>query len=125
MSAEFTFVIPKRYWMTSNGRYHWADKMERTRHLRRMGLTVGQMHGTGFDQLVRIVAHIGYPTSGRADPNNAEPTVKPLIDGLTSAGVFIDDDSTHVIGPDFRRDDTRAERGTHTVRLVVEEVGRG
>jgi hypothetical protein len=46
-----------------------------------------------------VAAFIGYPRNGKADPANAAPTVKALIDGMVDAGVWPDDDSTYVIGP--------------------------
>ena len=53
--------------------------------------------------MVSVIATVHYRTAVRADPANAQPTLKALIDGCTDAGIWVDDDSTHLIGPDPRR----------------------
>lgn len=121
--SELTFTIPNDLWLSANQRLHWRPKAERTSWLRDFAATRAEFgpHGR-YTRPVHVTAHIGYPTNGRADPANAAPTVKALIDGLVDAGVFIDDDHTHLIGPDYRRDTVKAPRGLHTVRLEIEEV---
>src|SRR3546814_6107632 len=52
---------------------------------------------------IQAIAHITTPTKQREDPNNANPTTKALIDGLTDHHCWADDDSEHVLGPDHRR----------------------
>lgn len=52
-------------------------------------------------------AHVVYvihptPQTRRRDPGNWAETAKAAVDGLVDAGVFLDDDSKHVIGPDPR-----------------------
>lgn len=39
---------------------------------------------------------------GRRDPANYYPSFKAAVDGLVDAGLFEDDDSAHVHGPDMR-----------------------
>lgn len=48
----------------------------------------------------------------RRDPSNWAPTTKAVVDGMTDAGLWIDDDSTHVITlePHFHRHTTRIGR---------------
>lgn len=120
--TTFVFRVRADQWLTANGRYHWAKKAERTRSLRFQASVAGELCHEHYTRPVHVTAHIGYPTNGKADPANAAPTVKALIDGLVDAGVFVDDDHTHLIGPDYRRDTVKAPRGFHTVRLVIEEV---
>jgi hypothetical protein len=118
------FAIPNSSWLSSNQRLHWAAKAKRVAVLRELamwrGLEIG-FKGTHRKQ-VRITAHIGYATNGRADPANSHPTVKALVDGLVDAGLFVDDSHEWVIGPDYRRDETKSPRGFHTVRLEIEEA---
>lgn len=52
--------------------------------------------------LVHVTAYIRWRDRRRRDPANWYPSVKALIDGFTDAGVWPDDDSGHVIGPDMR-----------------------
>jgi crossover junction endodeoxyribonuclease RusA len=110
-----TFAIPADLWMSANDRMHWAEKARRTRQLRAL---------TNWERLPRlgtthVAAFIGYPRNGKADPANAAPTVKALIDGMVDAGVWPDDDSTYVIGPTYLRDKASGQAGVHTVRLVL------
>lgn len=122
------FTIPDDMWLSANDRMHWAPKAKRTRELRRLGWAtaieaknIARPDGSigPFPiEVAHVAAFIGYPRNGRADPANASPTVKALIDGLVDAGVFPDDDSTHVIGPTYLRGN-KCPAGQHTVRLVL------
>lgn len=119
-----TFTIPANLWLSANDRRHWADKAKRTRDLRSLGYA-GSVFNTspGYDVFpfgtTHVAAFIGYPRNGKADPANAAPTVKALIDGMVDAGVWPDDDSTYVIGPTYLRDKASGQAGVHTVRLVL------
>lgn len=68
-----------------------------------------------------VTAVIGYPTQTRADPANAAPTVKAIIDGLVDARVWDDDDHTHIPSIAFERDPQKAPKGTRTVTLIIQE----
>ena len=63
----------------------------------------------------------GYQNVLRADPANAQPTLKALVDGCTDAGIWVDDDSTHLIGPDPRRGCNLPglRPGEHRVVLII------
>lgn len=115
--STLTFTIPRSLWLTANKKLHWADEMRRKRTLRALAAAEARNHepmGT-----VHIAAFIGYLTTGRADPGNAAPLLKPLIDGLVDGGLLADDDHTHVIGPTYLRDPKSPTPGHYTVRLVL------
>lgn len=116
--TTLTFAIEDALWLSANDRRHWADKAKRTRSLREMGYLIATQQAPGAFNTTHVAAFIGYPRNGKADPANSAPTVKALIDGMTDAGVWPDDDSTHVIGPTFLRD-AKCAAGMHTVRLVL------
>jgi crossover junction endodeoxyribonuclease RusA len=118
--TELAFVIPDTLWLSANDRMHWAPKSKRTKALRELAYARATDEPVGAFDIAHIAAFIGYPRNGRADPANAAPTVKALIDGLVDAGVFPDDDSTHVIGPTYLRGD-KCPAGQHAVRLVLTE----
>ena len=104
VSQTLIVDIPSAWWMTSNGRYHWRARAERTRHLRTIALLEARrQHLEPVTGVVSVVATVHYRTAVRADPANAQPTLKALVDGCTDAGIWADDDSTHLIGPDPRR----------------------
>jgi crossover junction endodeoxyribonuclease RusA len=120
-AREVTFDVPKALWMTANGRIHWAVRAKRTKILRELAALKG-WNLEPFTTRARAVAHISYPRNGRADPANAAPTVKALIDGLVDGGVLADDDHEHLLGPDYRRDPATGVTGLWRVRIVLEEA---
>lgn len=117
MSSVATFRIPHALWMSANDRMHWADKARRTKGLRVLGRTCQEL--AKQDGPTHVAAFIGYPRAGKADPANAAPTVKALVDGCVDAGVFPDDSSEWLIGPTYLRDKASGQAGVHTVRLVL------
>ncbi|WP_107768484.1 hypothetical protein [Nocardioides terrigena] len=119
MSTELIYPIPAAYWLSANQRLHWAPKAKRTAWLREVGKQAAELHNVGPFDVTHVAAFIGYTKNGTADPSNATPTVKALIDGMTDAGVWPDDDSTHVIGPTFLRDPKSKVPDHYTVRLVI------
>lgn len=121
--AEITIEIPGPWWMTSNHRPHWRKKAARTKWLRQLAATTARQVGLPKDlpTPVRIEAFITYPRGCSPDPNNAEPTTKPLVDGLTDYGCWPDDNRKHVLGPDHRYGGVTP--GRRTVRLVITPGG--
>lgn len=117
--TTLTIAIPKSMWLSANDRLHWAVEAERTRWLRQLALARAKIERTPPHNVTHVAAFVGYLRNGKADPANAAPTVKALIDGMTDAGVWPDDDSTHVIGPTYLRDPKSPTPGHYTVRLVL------
>lgn len=116
--TTLTFSIPDDLWLSANDRRHWTDKAKRTRELRTLGKFRAEWEDVPLLGTTHVAAFIGYPRNSKADPSNAFPTVKALIDGMVDAGVWPDDDSTHVIGPTYLRGN-KCDPSTHTVRLVL------
>lgn len=120
---ELCFDIDRPLWLTSNQRMGWWEKARRSRLLREyagwLGASVARR--PMFDRC-EVEALIAYPSSRRADPANASPTVKALIDGLTDAGYWPDDDSKHVTAVTYRRDPEKSRRGTYKVTLRIKGV---
>lgn len=117
--TTLTFEIPPELWMSANDRTHWAAKARSTKQLRSLGFIGARAKKVRDLGTCHVTAWIGYPRNGKADPANASPTVKALIDGITDAGAWPDDDHTHVIGPTYLRDPATKRPGIHTVRLVM------
>lgn len=118
MSEALVIDVPAALWLSANDRYHWAEKARRTKWLRQLGWATA--HGSGLRLgTTHVAAFIGYPTNRKADPANAGPTTKALIDGLVDAGVWPDDDSTYVLGPTHLRDPKPDVVGVYRVRLVL------
>jgi Holliday junction resolvase RusA-like endonuclease len=49
-----------------------------------------------------IVGEFRPPDRRRRDVANLYPSFKAAIDGLVDAAVLVDDDDTHLVGPDMR-----------------------
>ena len=62
MTSSFTVQIPAAVWMSSNGRYHWADRARRTRVLRAMAAAQCRRNHIHAEGPVRVVAEIGQMT---------------------------------------------------------------
>ena len=117
--------VPAGAWLTANGRYHWAERHNRTRWLRRLSAAsaCAVRVPKGLPR-ARVEVYVHGRTRRRVDPANAYPTVKALIDGLIDYGMLPDDDADHLIGPDMRRGaaatDLRA--GWHRVTIHITPI---
>ena len=108
------------YWLTSNQRLHWADRSRRTAAIRLLARHAARE--LPVVEHCRVTAAIGYPTASKADPSNAAPTVKAVLDGITDAGVWADGDSEHVLAVTYVRGETTKRRGMYRVEIEIEEV---
>jgi hypothetical protein len=117
--TELILELCRADWHSANDRLHWAAKAKRNARIRE----AAALAASGLPRFTRahIIAHIGYPRAGRADPSNAFPVIKAALDGLVDAGIFPDDDSEHIIGPTFRRDTDTKKPGAWRVRLEIQE----
>ena len=109
-----------------NQRQHWSEKAARTKHWR----TAGWVMGTNSKLAGKIKAvgpvevQVLFGTTRpnkRRDPHNFTPTVKALVDGLTDARLWPDDDAAHVRVVDSVFTDT-VPAGSFWVRLTWEEA---
>ncbi|GAB2613723.1 hypothetical protein [Pseudactinotalea suaedae] len=96
--------VPDAAWMSANHRVHWAQRKRRTQWLRKLAwaLANNQHVPTELATPVTVVAYVSMPSRRAFDPNNANPTTKAMIDGLTDHGCWPDDKAEHVLGPDHR-----------------------
>lgn len=84
-------------------RMHWAQVRKLAKPIREAACLVARSQR--IPTLDR--AHVVYvihpsPQTRKRDPGNWAESAKAAVDGLVDAGVFADDDSSHVIGPDPR-----------------------
>lgn len=115
---QLVIDVPANEWLSANDRRHWADKARRTKALRhRAAILARQAHLTVATPCI-VVAEIGYPRNSRADPANASDAVKPILDGLTDASAWADDDSEHVPAVTYRRGSKTDRQGWHRITLT-------
>lgn len=113
-----TVEIPKEWWMTSNQRLHRMDKARRTANIRQLAA----IKARGLMPVTEQVAarcHIALDSRRHFDPPNAWPTVKAILDGITDARIWPDDDATHVPVTSFLRDWTPAVKGSRRVTIQL------
>lgn len=105
-------------WLTANQRMHWAPTAQRVRGWRLATYLRAKQVGLPRLERARIECHLLFTDNRRRDPANWAPTAKPCIDGLVDAGVFDDDDSTRVLGPDMRLGPATVRRMTGVHLLI-------
>lgn len=117
--AELVIDIPKEWWRTSNNeRGHWSKNAPAKRYVRSLAMLEARRQRLPHFDRVRIVAYVSYPPRVRvADPANAAPMFKAIVDGCVDAGVLDDDDATRVNGPDPRLGLPTGVTGLHTITL--------
>lgn len=62
------------------------------------------------------------PTRRRMDPPNLWPTAKAILDGLTDASWWLDDDFKHVVETSFRYGGLSGAKDTFKITVIIEEV---
>lgn len=70
----------------------------------------------------KVSVVVSPPTRRKIDPANLYPTVKPIIDGLTDAGWWEDDDFNHLVEISFKYGGVSGESGVFLIALEIEEV---
>lgn len=97
-----TVDLEKKDVLTSNQRLHYkerARKVKKLRDLARDTYTGGQV--ADVRSPVKLTCRVSQDTRRRFDPPNFYPTIKALVDGLTDAGAWIDDDLRHIPAMEF------------------------
>ena len=122
--------IDRTWLLTSNQRLHWAVKARRTGILRHYAEREASAHCNRnkwaplYGSKVRCVVTVAWPDRRRRDVGNLAPTVKAAIDGITSAGSILPDDSdAYLVGPDLRVAETLCDkRYACTLEIRFEEA---
>ena len=109
--------------MNANGRLHHYQRASMTKQLREIAYWKARAErGDGLGEPpYHVTCIIELDTARRFDPPNAYPTIKALVDGMTDAGVWTDDNSEVIGAMTFRRGAGKAERGFKRVTIEVRE----
>jgi hypothetical protein len=100
--ARLVLVGPR---FSDNDRPHFRKHGELVQAWRNLGFTHARelMGPTAFMlELAHVYVFARPGSAGKFDPANVSPAAKAAIDGMVQAGLFIDDDSRHLVGPDYR-----------------------
>jgi hypothetical protein len=101
----WSMTIPRLdEWITLNQRHGWARRNAQTQTWRTGTAWWARYHSApvGLAHAV-VTVEFCFATSRRRDVGNWAPTAKAIVDGLVDVGVVVDDDDSHVTGPDLRR----------------------
>lgn len=109
--------IPDSEWLSANDRLHWRPERNRKKALRSRGAFTARSAGLVVPTPCIVVAEIRLRATGRADAENAAPTVKSLIDGLVTAGALPDDSSEYITATTFKLGPRVTRKGWRRVTL--------
>lgn len=103
---HYRLAIPagsgRRAWITENQRLHWGSKAALVRRWRESARVYARHQRMPPLDGGHIICELRFADRRRRDPHNWTPTAKACVDGLVDAGVFPDDSSSYVDGPDMR-----------------------
>lgn len=88
--------------LNANQRLHWRTRSPRTKALREAAKMLALSMRIPLLNRAHIVGEFRPPDRRRRDVANLYPSFKAAIDGLVDAAVLVDDDDTHLVGPDMR-----------------------
>jgi crossover junction endodeoxyribonuclease RusA len=93
----WTLTLPwTRPPLSLNDQMHWAKKGRITKDVRTVARVLARNARIPAQDRITVQLHYQPATKRRRDGDNLTATVKPCVDGITDAGVVVDDDSTHV-----------------------------
>lgn len=118
---SLSFNITRKILLNANIKYHYLDKGNRARKVRELAKSTGENLNIKFNKF-KITVYVCPPTRRRMDPPNLYPTLKPIIDGLTDAGLWEDDDYTRLIEVSFRYGGLSGVKSEYILKLDIEEV---
>lgn len=130
MILDLIFEIPRKILINANALsgMHYHDKGNRARKLRELGYEQTKDLTTRFNQYeIEVVVYA--PTRRRLDPPNLYPTVKHLIDGITDAQLWVDDDWKHMTKMSFsygglvKEEFPELDKNNFVVKLVIIDRG--
>lgn len=117
--------LPRDLWWTSNDlvNMHRMVRAKKSAAVRALAAVAAKHSDQTPVARCRITVEASLPSNRRFDPSNIAGTVaKHAIDGLTDAGVFPDDDSSHVTAVTYQRGPKTSVQGIYRLTLTLEEV---
>lgn len=104
-------------WLTLNQRHFWARRSRLVKQWRQLGWSAAVQHKVPLLAGAYVIAELRFADRRRRDPHNWQPTAKAALDGLVDAGVFADDNSHIIVGPDMRVSPVVTPRGQQALIL--------
>lgn len=126
---KFEFILSntkkQKEMLNANDRPHWAQKAKITARLRQIGALEGRKgKTTTFDKKrpCGLIITVFSPTKRRMDPPNFYPTIKALVDGLTDAGIWTDDNHEVIKYMTFKYGGLSGISGKYRLEMEVREA---
>ena len=126
---KFEFILSntkhKKEMLNANDRPHWTQKAKITAYLRCMAfLKVSEGKYTTYTKKrpCGLVVTIYAPAKRRMDPPNFYPTVKALVDGMTDAGIWTDDNHEVIKYMVFKYGGLSGLKDKYRIEIEVKEV---
>ena len=114
--------------INSNDRLHPQVKAKITRHIRNLALyqvtsEMPRKHVPfSHKRPCEVTVTVFSPTKSKLDPPNLYPTVKAIIDGMTDAGIWVDDNYKVIKSMTFKYGGLSGEKGYYKLVLDIREV---
>lgn len=118
------FPIPREIVLNSNQPLAHRVKALRVKALREMAESLGGTLSEAPFDFFTIDVYVYPPSNRRIDPPNLYPTAKPLIDGLTDANLWEDDDYSHLYRTSFYYGGRSGCPDLFLLELKVKEIER-
>lgn len=131
---KFEFSLPRdtklkalNMVINSNDRYHQTDKAKVTKRIRVFAywhtLTSKDKTRGAFSPSnpCEVTVTVYSPTKSKLDPPNLYPTVKAIIDGMTDAGIWTDDNHKVIKKLSFVYGGLSGEKGCYKLTFDIEE----
>ncbi len=102
---DFSLTIPRPAdWINANGRIGWRAVARLTAEWRKAGFAYAKQAGLPALGPSRVIGelHVNARRRVHIDPGNFYLVAKAAVDGLVDAGIWPDDNSEWVEGPDMR-----------------------
>ena len=123
-----TFELSRKQMISANDRLHFQQKAKITRFLRELAKYEGQntlkdWYGLPFteDKPCKVRVVIFSPTMRKYDPPNWSPTSKALLDGLTDAEIWTDDNYNIIKRVSFEHGGLSGSKN-YRIELNIHEV---
>lgn len=118
-----TIRVPAALWLSSNRPV--TNHAHRARIIRDLHTLTRDAYGPTLPAHIPgpVAAHwqIRYPkgVSRKADPPNAYPTTKAILDAIVNDGILRDDSADVIVSHTYRRGANLTETGWHEVQLTL------
>lgn len=119
---RLVFHINSKNILNSNVSKHYHAAAKIKRYLRQLSCSAGLERKGVFFNHFTVKVTVCPPTRRKIDPPNLYPTAKALIDGLTDAEWWEDDNFRHLLETSFVYGGLSGKKDVFTIVLDIEEV---